>query len=110
MRPSAETAAVECDRAALSQPFSPSTSFPPLTRLRMGHLLDIVHQAEQLPLRVHFLLAPKRKPLHSLVSQIPKDRLDDGDSLVVNIPPNQRVELPLHPFDWRILLLLDTPD
>jgi len=33
----------------------------------MGDLLEVMHQAEQLPLGVHFLLAAQGKPVHPFV-------------------------------------------
>jgi hypothetical protein len=67
-----------------------------------------VHQTEQLPLRVHFLFAAQRKPIHSLVLEIPKHRLHDRDPFVVDESAKQGVELPFHPLDRAILGLLRT--
>src|SRR4029077_10350729 len=74
----------------------------------MGHLLDIMHQAEQLPLRVYFLLAPQCEPIHSLVLQIPEHWFHNRYPLVIDEPAEERVELALHPFDRGVLLLFHT--
>ena len=76
----------------------------------MGHLLDIVHQAEQLPLGVHLFLAPQGEPIHPLVPQIAEHRLDDRDPLIVDKTPVQCVELLFHPLDGTILFFIRTPD
>src|SRR3954453_14580602 len=104
MRLGATSEASKWPTEAVSVLFSPSHDS------RMCHLLDIVYQAEQLPLRVHFLLAPQRKPIHPLIPHIAKHRLHYRDPLVINKPPVQRVKLPLHPFDRSVLLLLFSPD
>src|SRR4029077_20047979 len=74
----------------------------------MRHLLDIMPQAEQLPLRVYFLLAPQCEPIHSLVLQIPEHWFHNRYPLVIDEPAEERVELPLHPFDRGVLLLFHT--
>jgi hypothetical protein len=79
-----------------------------LNRSHRGNLLDVVHQTEQLPLRVHFLLAAQSKSIHPLVLEIPEHRLYDGNALVVNEPAKQGVELPFHPLDRAVLGLLRT--
>src|SRR6185437_7168157 len=64
----------------------------------MGELLDVVHEAEELPLRVDLHSPAQREAIESLVvSQIPEDWLYGPEALAVARSTLWGVEAPLHP-------------
>lgn len=64
----------------------------------MGELLDVVHEAEELPLSVDLHSPAQREAIESLVvSQIPEDWLYGREALAVARSTLWGVEAPLHP-------------
>jgi hypothetical protein len=63
----------------------------------MRKLLDIVNQAVQVPLRVHFGQRAQREAVQALVvAQVGKHRLDDGDAPAVELATAAAVDRALH--------------
>ena len=63
----------------------------------MGKLLDVVNQAEQLPLGVDLDATPLREPVEPLVvTDIGEYRFDDREALTVQGPTFGRVDALLH--------------
>ena len=59
----------------------------------MRDLLDVVHQAEEIPLRAHLRSAPERETAHALVvTDVRKHRLDRRDALAVQSSALRRVD------------------
>lgn len=60
-------------------------------------LLHIVHQAVQLPLRIHFASAAKRKSIQSLgAADVAEHRLDEAQAPTVLVSTDLAVDLALH--------------
>lgn len=62
------------------------------------HFTDVVHQAEEQPLRIHFLSATQTKSIQSMrVADIAEHRLNRAESSTVLMATLIRVDLALHP-------------
>ena len=72
----------------------------------MGDLLDVVYQREQLPLCIDFGFAAQGEAPQPLVLEVGEHRFDNGDTLIIDIAPKQRVELAFHPFDGFVFAFL----
>lgn len=60
----------------------------------MRQLLDVVHQAEQLPLRAHLAQTPEREAAQPLVvPQLGEHRLHGGDAPAVQAAPSRAVDV-----------------
>jgi hypothetical protein len=75
----------------------PILSYSSLPIPVMRQFLDIVHQTIQFPLRIHFLLSPKRKAVELLVvAQVTEYRFDGGEAPAVLNAALRAVDAPLH--------------
>ena len=65
-----------------SGPLRPKARLPTLSE--PGQLLDVVHQAVELPLRADLRLAPQREPVHVLVvPDVGEHRFHGGEAPAV---------------------------
>ncbi len=63
----------------------------------MRQLLDVVHQTEELPLRIHLLLPAQREAIQPLVvSEVGKHRFHGGEAPAIEPPASFGVDRPLH--------------
>ena len=63
----------------------------------MRQLLDVVHQAEELPLRIDFLLPAQREAVQPLVvAEVAEHRLHRGEAPAIQLPSAFRIDGPLH--------------
>ena len=80
----------------------------------MRQLLDVVNQAVQVPLRVHFGLRAQGEAIEALVvPQVGEDRLHDGDAPPVEFAPPVAVDRALHALgvaQRRTLVLVEEGD
>lgn len=87
-------------------PFLPAPRIP-----MMRQLLDVVHQAIQLPLRIYFFPAPQCEPVQPLVvPQVAKHRFHDGKALAVLFPAFCTIQLALHPVGVTLLPVRFAPE
>ena len=64
----------------------------------MREFLDVLNEAEQLPLPVHLRATAQREPVEPLVmAEVPEDRFDRPESLRVLGAPLGRIDPFLHP-------------
>ena len=80
----------------------------PLRRHRMGDFFDVVYHGEQFPLCIDFGLAAQGKARHPFVLEVGEDRLDNGDTLIIDRAAKRRVELAFHPFDGFVFEFLSS--
>ena len=74
----------------------------------MGQLLDVVHQAEQPPLRADLVLATQREAGEPLVvAQVAEGGLHGGDALAVELPPARAVDSRTHALDELVGIVRD---
>ena len=76
----------------------------------MGELFEVVHQAKQQPLAVHFRTSPQREAVEPrVVAHIREHRLDRGKALPVLLAPFWRIEALLHAHGVRLGCRVVTP-
>ena len=69
----------------------------------MRELFNVVHQAIQLPLPVHFGFSAQREPVQLFIpSQVTEHRLHGGEAPRDPVPAQVRVDLGLHLFDVNV--------
>ena len=63
----------------------------------VGQLLDVVHQAVELPLPIYLLASAQREPVQPLVvADVREDRLDHRESATIELPPTLQIDRPPH--------------
>src|SRR3990167_7588296 len=88
-----------CDATGLYSPAINGFSSSPSVSV-MRQLFNVVHQAEQMPLRIDLGLATQGESVQALViTQVAKHRLDGGHALPVQLSSERTVDRLLHPFD-----------
>jgi hypothetical protein len=77
----------------------------------MRQLLDVVHHAIELPLRIDFALTSEREAIEPfVVAQIAEYRLDGGNASTIECAACGRVDAQLHGLgmsEWRSLSLME---
>jgi len=75
---------------------------------RVGQFLDVVYEARERPLAVHFRAAAQREAIESLVgAQIPKHRFHRGEPLPVRLASRRRIDARLHARGVRVPVDVD---
>ena len=76
----------------------------------MAEFFDVVHQAKEQPLAVHFRPTAQREAIEPLVvAHIREHRLDRGNALPVLLAPFWRIEALLHAHRMRLGLRILSP-
>ena len=68
-------------------------------------LLDVVYQAVQLPLRIHFSSGAQREAVQATGSQVRKHRLDRAQAPGIKRPPAPGIDLVSHGAGVRIAFM-----
>ena len=69
----------------------------------MRQLFDVVHQAIQFPLPVHFASSAQRKSVQLFVApQVSEHRLHSGEAPRDRVSTHVRIDLRLHPLDVQV--------